>query len=111
MQSELNEAEGKALLLRLLGGTLPDEHGRFGPFGGRYAPETLIPALERLEEVASFAGLRWHREYEQYLSSRVFHDTRNKWRRYLSHDQGELILRFFDRVGGIVPARPEYVTA
>jgi tryptophan synthase beta chain len=37
------------LLNRLLDGRLPDEHGRFGPFGGRYAPETLIPALERLE--------------------------------------------------------------
>ena len=49
MQTELTEAEGKALLTRLLGGKLPDEHGRFGPFGGRYAPETLIPALERLE--------------------------------------------------------------
>ena len=23
--------------------------GRFGPFGGRYVPETLVPALEALE--------------------------------------------------------------
>jgi tryptophan synthase beta chain len=50
MQVELDEAESKALLTRLLGGKLPDEHGRFGPFGGRYAPETLVPALQRLEE-------------------------------------------------------------
>ncbi len=50
MQTELTEAEGRALLTRLLGGMLPDEHGRFGPFGGRYAPETLMPALSRLEE-------------------------------------------------------------
>ncbi|HEY3198072.1 MAG TPA: tryptophan synthase subunit beta [Nitrospirales bacterium] len=28
--------------------TIPDERGRFGIFGGRYAPETLIPALEEL---------------------------------------------------------------
>jgi tryptophan synthase beta chain len=28
--------------------TLPDQRGRFGTFGGRYAPETLIPALEEL---------------------------------------------------------------
>jgi tryptophan synthase beta chain len=27
----------------------PDEHGRFGPYGGRYAPEVLIPALDELE--------------------------------------------------------------
>ena len=28
----------------------PDEHGRFGPFGGRYVPETLMAALEELTE-------------------------------------------------------------
>lgn len=28
---------------------LPDPRGRFGPYGGRYVPETLIPALEELE--------------------------------------------------------------
>jgi len=28
---------------------LPDRRGRFGPYGGRYVPETLIPALEELE--------------------------------------------------------------
>ncbi|GGL76485.1 tryptophan synthase beta chain [Deinococcus aerolatus] len=27
----------------------PDERGRFGRFGGRYVPETLIPALDSLE--------------------------------------------------------------
>ncbi len=27
----------------------PDARGRFGPYGGRYVPETLVPALERLE--------------------------------------------------------------
>lgn len=28
----------------------PDERGRFGPYGGRFVPETLMPALEELEE-------------------------------------------------------------
>ena len=32
---------------------------RFGPYGGRYVPETLIPALDQLEAGASF--LRWRR--------------------------------------------------
>jgi tryptophan synthase beta chain len=36
------------LLAELIAGLLPDERGRFGPYGGRYVPETLIPALERL---------------------------------------------------------------
>ena len=43
------------LLADLVAGRLPDERGRFGPFGGRYVPETLIPALERLER-----GVREH---------------------------------------------------
>jgi tryptophan synthase beta chain len=44
-----------SLLADLLAGKFPDERGRFGPFGGRYVPETLIPALERLER-----GVREH---------------------------------------------------
>src|SRR5690606_611155 len=28
---------------------LPDARGRFGRFGGRYVPETLVPALQALE--------------------------------------------------------------
>ncbi len=30
-------------------GAEPDERGRFGDFGGRFVPETLVPALEELE--------------------------------------------------------------
>jgi tryptophan synthase beta chain len=48
-------AETGVLLEQLIGGMLPDARGRFGPFGGRYVPETLIPALERLER-----GVREH---------------------------------------------------
>ena len=43
------------LLADSIAGKFPDAHGRFGPFGGRYVPETLIPALERLE-----SGMRAH---------------------------------------------------
>jgi tryptophan synthase beta chain len=51
------------LLAELLAGSFPDTRGRFGPFGGRYVPETLIPALERLER-----GVREH------LGAREFRD-------------------------------------
>jgi len=34
---------------------LPDERGRFGRFGGRFVPETLIPALTELEEAHAAA--------------------------------------------------------
>jgi tryptophan synthase beta chain len=39
----------EAQLQALLDGRLPDANGRFGPFGGRYVPETLMPAIARLE--------------------------------------------------------------
>lgn len=29
--------------------TMPDSRGRYGPFGGRYVPETLVAPLEELE--------------------------------------------------------------
>ena len=29
--------------------TVPDEHGRFGPFGGQYAPEVLMKAIHELD--------------------------------------------------------------
>ena len=41
--------EGKRLLDACIKGEMPDARGRFGPFGGRYVPETLVPAFDRLE--------------------------------------------------------------
>ncbi len=49
------KTDPEALLSALLDGEYPDARGRFGPFGGRFVPETLVPALDRLE-----AGMREH---------------------------------------------------
>ena len=43
-----NAKEHEALLAALVAGTLPDARGRFGPYGGQYIPETLMPAVTRL---------------------------------------------------------------
>lgn len=56
-------------LQELIAGRFPDARGRFGPFGGRYVPETLIPALERLTE-----GVQAHlhdTEFRQTLGSEL----------------------------------------
>jgi len=45
-------AAGDATLADLVEGRLPDERGRYGPFGGRFVPETLMGALARLERLA-----------------------------------------------------------
>ena len=39
----------------------PDKNGHYGPYGGKFAPETLMSALKELEIV-----------YEQSLKSREF---------------------------------------
>jgi tryptophan synthase beta chain len=43
-------AEREQLLAQLIAGKFPDPHGRYGPYGGRFVPETLVPAHERLEQ-------------------------------------------------------------
>ena len=55
MSALLAAGEAETLLDAAIRGELPDERGRFGPFGGRYVPETLVPAFERLED-----GVREH---------------------------------------------------
>ncbi len=55
MSAQLSVDKAASLLDATLRGDLPDKRGRFGPFGGRYVPETLVPAFERLEE-----GVREH---------------------------------------------------
>jgi len=55
MKSVLQADEAQLLLRASINGELPDDKGRFGPFGGRYVPETLVPAFDRLE-----AGVREH---------------------------------------------------
>ena len=42
---------------------LPDKQGHFGEFGGRYVPETLMPALLELEQ--AYAHYRNDREFKE----------------------------------------------
>jgi len=47
------EPRDAALLEDILAGRFPDARGRYGPFGGRYVPETLVAPLGRLQAAAS----------------------------------------------------------
>lgn len=53
--------------------TVPDLHGRFGPYGGRYVPETLMAALAQL--VAEYDKARsdadFQRQFTHYLQTYV----------------------------------------
>ncbi|OPY10749.1 MAG: Tryptophan synthase beta chain [Syntrophus sp. PtaU1.Bin005] len=50
-------------------GALPDKRGHFGVFGGRYAAETLMPALIELEAAYRQArrDISFRREFARYL--------------------------------------------
>lgn len=52
---------------------LPDAHGRFGPYGGRYVPETLTRALEELEReyAAAREDVAFRRELDELLAQFV----------------------------------------
>ena len=47
--------------------TLPDASGRYGKFGGRFVPETLMPAVEELEE--AFGAVRDDPSFEAELAA------------------------------------------
>ena len=48
----------------------PDHEGRFGPYGGKYVPETLMPALSQLESAA--AQYSQDRDFQAELQGLLF---------------------------------------
>lgn len=72
MSAVLEAEDWNELLRASLAGELPDERGRFGPFGGRYVPETLVPAFERLER-----GIKEHLHSEDFQAE--YHSELRNW--------------------------------
>ena len=72
MKLKLNEKEKTELFKSAINGEFPDELGRFGPFGGRYIPETLVPAFSKLEE-----GMHKYLHDKQFMSE--WHNELNQW--------------------------------
>jgi tryptophan synthase beta chain len=54
---------------------LPDRRGRFGEYGGRYVSETLVPALEELEQ--AYASLRRDPAFKAELKG-LYRDYANR---------------------------------
>ncbi len=72
MKHSLSNSERQALIANVQQDAYPDERGRFGPFGGRYIPETLVPALDRLQ-----VGVDRYLRDPEFL--REFHDELHNW--------------------------------
>lgn len=69
---------------------LPNKKGRFGPYGGRYVPETLAPALQELEQAYQSARRdpEFKKELAEGLKSYVGRPTSLYFARRLSERLG-----------------------
>ena len=72
MSASVPAIDMNKMLADSVAGKFPDARGRFGPFGGRYVPETLIPALDALER-----GVRAHLMSEKFTAR--FHHELATW--------------------------------
>lgn len=62
--------------------------------------EDLISQPQKsLREMLDFCGLAWDAEFQKMIDNMKFYNPVNKWKKYLSEEQGDLILNFFDRLG------------
>lgn len=68
----------------------PDSRGRFGAYGGRYVPETLIPALEQLEQEfdRAWSDPAFRAEYDRILKEFVGRPSPLTEARRLSEETG-----------------------
>jgi tryptophan synthase beta chain len=72
------------------GATLPDARGRYGAFGGRYVPETLVPALLELEQAwrAARADPAFDAELDELLARYAGRETPLSEARRMAADAG-----------------------
>jgi tryptophan synthase beta chain len=70
--------------------SVPDKRGRFGPFGGRYVPETLIEALRQLTEEYDRAGIdvEFRKQFDYYLRQYVGRPTALYFAERLTREAG-----------------------
>jgi len=79
--------------------TLPDVHGRFGPFGGQFVPETLMAALKELESAYRKASrdFSFQKELGFYLTQYAGRPTPLYFARNLSRTLGKRIRVYLKR--------------
>jgi tryptophan synthase beta chain len=69
---------------------VPDVHGRFGPYGGRFVPETLMHALHQLTEHYDQAreDVEFQKQFDDYLRHYVGRPSPLYFARRLTHEAG-----------------------
>src|SRR5574342_34699 len=69
---------------------VPDRRGHFGPYGGRYVAETLMPALTELERAYATArrDSSFRRQFQHYLRDYAGRETPLYFAERLTHTLG-----------------------
>ncbi|HEX9143767.1 MAG TPA: tryptophan synthase subunit beta, partial [Candidatus Binatia bacterium] len=69
---------------------VPDRRGHFGPYGGRYVAETLMPALQELEKAYAEArrDSSFRRKFQYYLRDYAGRETPLYFAERLTHTLG-----------------------
>ena len=72
---------------------LPDSLGHFGPYGGMFVPETLVPALKDLERefLAAKTDPEFQKEFEYYLTEYAGRPTGLYFAERLSEEVGSKV--------------------
>jgi len=70
----------------------PDQNGRFGPYGGAFVPEILIPELKAVQDAFehSWADESFQKQYRSLLHSYVGRPTPLTYAERLSHELGKV---------------------
>ena len=73
--------------------TLPDSLGHFGPYGGMFVPETLVPALKDLERefLAAKTDPEFQKEFEYFLTEYAGRPTGLYFAERLSEEVGSKV--------------------
>jgi hypothetical protein len=67
--------------------------------------ELITRPLPTLRELLAFCGLGWTSAFAAHVESLVFYDSRDRWRKYQSDEDGRRLDDFFRRAGTLlVPA-------
>jgi len=65
--------------------------------------DLIANPIEQIQSLVQFCELPWLAQFERSIRAVEFRDTRNKWRKHFTEQQGELILEFFRRIGSSQP--------
>jgi hypothetical protein len=59
--------------------------------------DLISQPVDTLGSLLDFLDLDWTPQFAEVVRNKTFYNPVNKWRKYLSEDEGNVILEFFER--------------